>query len=92
MHIKLLLCQAHKNTVLIHVSPIIKKAVNNRKIGDISFLNVLYKLASSLILNRIKLVLNRSVNEDQKGILSGRFIGENTCMRLIYDLLFETKQ
>ena len=52
-------------------------------------LNVIYKLASSVIANRLKTVLNRIINEDQKGFIS-RFIGEN--IRLIYDILFETKE
>ena len=55
-----------------------------------SLLNVIYKLASSVIANRLKTVLNRIKNEDQKGFISGRFIGEN--IRLIYDILFETKE
>ena len=57
---------------------------------SISLLNVVYKLASSVIANRLKTVLNRIINEDQKGFISGRFIGEN--IRLIYDVLFETKE
>ena len=56
----------------------------------ISLLNVIYKLASSVIANRIKTVLDKVIHEDQKGFISGRFIGEN--VRLIYDILFETKQ
>ncbi|MCG7876954.1 MAG: reverse transcriptase family protein, partial [Candidatus Thiodiazotropha endolucinida] len=56
----------------------------------ISLLNVIYKLASSVIANRIKSVLNDIVHEDQKGFIAGRFIGEN--IREIYDVLFETKE
>ena len=56
----------------------------------ISLLNVIYKIAASVIANRIKTVLDKIVHEDQKGFISGRFIGEN--VRLIYDILFETKQ
>ena len=56
----------------------------------ISLLNVIYKLASSVIAARLKSVLHRIINQDQKGFISGRFIGEN--IRLIYDILFETKQ
>ena len=55
----------------------------------ISLLNVVYKLASSVIANRIKTVLDCLIHEDQKGFISGRFIGEN--VKLIYDILFETK-
>lgn len=55
----------------------------------ISLLNVVYKMASSVIANRLKSVLNKLIHEDQKGFISGRFIGEN--IRTIYDILFETK-
>ena len=37
----------------------------------------------------MKTVLNSLIHEDQKGFISGRFISEN--IRLIYDVLFETK-
>ena len=55
----------------------------------IPLLNVVYKLASAVIANRLKTVLDKIIFEDQKGFISGRFIGEN--IRLIYDVLFETK-
>ena len=55
----------------------------------ISLLNVVYKLASSVIANRMKTVLDSLIHEDQKKIISGRCISEN--IRLIYDVLFETK-
>ena len=45
---------------------------------------------SSVIANRLKLVLDKLICNDQKGFISGRYIGEN--IRLIYDILFETKQ
>ena len=56
----------------------------------ISLLNVIDKLASSVIAARLKTVLHKLIHEDQKGFISGRFIGEN--IRQIYDILFETKQ
>ena len=51
----------------------------------ISLLNTTYKLFSGVIANRLKGVLNDIINENQKGFLSARFIGENT--RLLYDLI-----
>ena len=56
----------------------------------ISLLNAIYKLASSVIANRIKTQLSSLIHEDQKGFTAGRYIGEN--IRLIYDVLFETKK
>ena len=55
----------------------------------ISLLNVVYKMASAAIANRLKLTLDNLIHENQKGFISGRFIGENIL--LIYDVLFETK-
>ena len=46
-------------------------------------------MTSSVIASRIKNVLNKLIHEDQKGFISGRFIGEN--IRLIYDVLFEVR-
>ena len=47
----------------------------------ISLLNVVYKIMSSVIANRLKSVLDKVISNDQKGFISGRFIGEN--IRLI---------
>ena len=46
-------------------------------------------MASAAIANRLKLTLDNLIHKNQKGFISGRFIGEN--IRLIYDVLFETK-
>ena len=51
----------------------------------ISLLNVVYKIGSSCIANRIKLVLPKLINEDQTGFIRNRYIGEN--IRLIYDAI-----
>ena len=50
-----------------------------------TLLDVVYKIASSAIANRLKLVLDEIIDKDQTGFLKGRYIGENT--RLIYDLM-----
>ena len=56
----------------------------------ISLLNVVYKMMSTVIANRLKSVLDKIISNDQKGFILGRFIGEN--IHLIYDILFESKQ
>ena len=63
---------------------------NKRNWRPISLLNVIYKLASSVIASRLKNVLHKLIHGVQKGLIAGRFIGDN--MRLIYDILIETKQ
>ena len=45
---------------------------------------------SSVIANHLKSVLDTIISDNQKGYISGRYIGEN--IRRIYDILFETKQ
>ena len=65
-------------------------ADNLKNWRPISLLNVLYKLASAVISNRLKKVLDNIINENQKGFIAGRFLGEN--VRLIYDVLFESKK
>ena len=52
-------------------------------------LNITYKLASACIAERIKNILPDLINDDQKGFMKGRYIGEN--IRLLYDLIFYTK-
>ena len=51
----------------------------------ISLLNVSYKIGSAAVANRIKKILPTIINEDQKGFLANRYIGE--CTRLIYDIM-----
>ena len=55
----------------------------------ISLLNAVYKLAASCIANRIKPALGQIINENQKGFIMGRYIGEN--IRMVYDALFYAK-
>ena len=67
-----------------------KSRENLRNWRPISLLNALYKLASTVISNRLKSVLHTLIHDDQKGSIAGRFIGEN--IRLIYDhVIFETQ-
>ena len=55
----------------------------------ISLLCSTYKLASLSIATRIKPQLDIIISKNQTGFLKGRSISD--CTRLIYDLLFETK-
>ena len=55
----------------------------------ISLLCVTYKLASSVISNRMKPYLDKIIEKSQSGFLSGRNIAEST--RLIYDIMHFTE-
>ena len=67
-----------------------KSWINLKNWRPISLLNVIYKLASAVISNRLKKVLDNIINGNQKGFIAGRLLGEN--VRLIYDVLFESKK
>ena len=56
----------------------------------IPLLNVVYKIASTSIANRLKKVLDKLISKEQTGFMPGRYIGENT--RLIYDILNYTEK
>ena len=56
----------------------------------ITLLNVMYKIASGCIAERLKTVLTKLISSDQTGSISGRYIGENT--RLIYDIMNITEE
>ncbi len=51
----------------------------------ISLLNVVYKIGSASIANRLKGVLPSLIDEDQTGFMRNRYIGDN--IRLIYDMI-----
>lgn len=51
----------------------------------ISLLNVDYKIISKVMAERLKTVLHEIIHTDQKGCISGRYIGEN--VRLVDDLI-----
>ena len=44
--------------------------------GPITLLNVIYNIMSSAVANRLKAVLNKSIHQDQKGFITGIYIGE----------------
>lgn len=62
-----------------------KSRQNLTNYRPICLLNTVYKIASAAIANRLKSVLDKLINKDQSGFISGRYIGDNT--RLVYDLM-----
>ena len=51
----------------------------------LTLLNTFYKLVSGVITERIKPVLDTIIHPDQKGFVSGRYIGE--AVRTVYDTI-----
>ena len=60
-----------------------------KKWRSVSLLNVVYILASYIITNRMKMVVDKLIYKDKKSFFAGRLMGENVSF--IYDVLFETK-
>ena len=60
-----------------------KKILSNWR--PISLLNHVYKILSGALAERIKPVLSKIIHGDQKGFVSGRYIGE--CIRNTYDIV-----
>ena len=60
-----------------------KKLLSNWR--PISLLNHIYKILSGALAERIKPALPHIVHKDQKGFVSGRYIGE--CVRNTYDII-----
>ena len=56
----------------------------------LTLLNALYKLVSGCIAERIKPVLDNIIQNDQKGFVSGRFIGE--AIRTTFDIIQWAKE
>ena len=54
----------------------------------LTLLNTFYKLISGVITERIKPVLDTIIHPDQKGFVSGRYIGE--AVRTVYDTITTT--
>ena len=65
-----------------------RKLIKNWR--PITLINVVYKLASAAIANRMKIILTKLIHPDQCGFMAGRFTGDN--IRLIYDVLFKANQ
>ena len=65
-----------------------KKLLKNWR--PLTLLNSLYKMVSGSIAERMKPYLNKIINNDQKGFVSGRFIGE--AVRTTYDIFQWAKE
>ena len=78
----------HENVTIL----IPKKGKDPKKVENlrpISLLNVLYKIVTKTIANRLAKVIPDLIHRDQTGFIKGRFIGEN--IRLILDIITETE-
>ena len=60
-----------------------KSVLNNWR--PISLLNQVYKILSGALTERLKPALEYIIHPDQKGFVSGRYLGE--CIRNVYDVV-----
>ena len=74
-----------KEGIVICIPKENKSRTDLKNYRPITLLNCVYKIASSVIANRIKQVLPKLINEDQTGFIAGRYMGENS--RQIYDIM-----
>ena len=51
---------------------------------SISQLNVVYKIATNVIANRVKSAISTIIHNSQTGFIKGRYIGEN--IRLLFEI------
>lgn len=79
------LSMTQKEGIIICIPKENKPRTDLKNYRPISLLNCVYKIASTVIANRIKVTLPKLINYDQTGFIAGRYMGENT--RQIYDIM-----
>lgn len=79
------LSSTQKEGVIVCIPKADRPRDNIKNWRPISLLNVVYKIGSACLANRLKNVLPSIIHEDQTGFIKNRYLGDN--VRLVYDLI-----
>ncbi|KAL5567823.1 hypothetical protein UlMin_024398 [Ulmus minor] len=71
---------ASTNETLISLIPKVKNPIRITDYRPISLCNVIYKIISKMLSNRLRLVMNNVISEEQSAFIPGRLISDNAII------------